>query len=92
MVESPELCYIESLVYGNRCQPKINFCELHDTLMNLSCVKPPTLCHYVTKEKSHFILEPKSDIYCGHASRQNDICEICTGCMGFVEYCRCPVL
>ena len=88
MGKSPELCYLESLVYGNNYLPKIKFDEVYDTLINLSCEKPAMLCHYVSQEKSHFILDPKSDIYCGHASCQNDICEICTGCMGFVEYCQ----
>ena len=92
MEKSVQLRYFEGERYNG---PDAGNCQwvLDNTFDALCQIKrshelPSGLYHYVRKDKSCFVLKPDADISCGHASCQNDPCEICTGCIAFVEYCR----
>ena len=65
-----------------------NIVFMADVMNELRPTLGDELFHYVSLDKSKYILEAGGDIYCGHSNFMNDKLESWQGCLTFLKYLK----
>ena len=59
-----------------------------DKINRLRPITGDEVFHYVSMDKSKYMLNPQGDIFCGHSNFMNDTLESWTGCLEFLKYLK----